>query len=82
MNIFECIVISLCVVVVGLWGLVYLAGKAGLIEDDKKNTKDSKQDNDKKVREFGEEDDIVPEKIVEKKSKPAYGRKSKNNKKG
>lgn len=82
MNIFECIVISLCVVVVGLWGLVYLAGKAGLLEDDKKNTKESKQDNDKKEREFGEEEEIVPEKIVEKKSKAAYGQKSKNNKKG
>ena len=80
MNIFECIVISLCVVVIGLWGLVYLAGKAGLIKEE--NTDKPEKDTDKKVREFGEEEEIVPEKIVEKKSKAAYGRKSKNNKKG
>ena len=49
MNIFECIVLSLCIIVIGLWGLVYLAGKAGLIEDDKKNTRKAYRNNIKKT---------------------------------
>ena len=49
MNIFECIVLSLCIIVVGLWGLVYLAGKNGLLEDDKKNTKKAYRNNIKKT---------------------------------
>ena len=35
MNIYECIVISLCVIVVGLWGLAYLAGKMNLLDESK-----------------------------------------------
>lgn len=35
MNIYECIVISLCVIVIGLWGLAYLAGKMNLLDESK-----------------------------------------------
>ena len=35
MNIYECIVISLCVIVVGLWGLAWIAGKMSLLDESK-----------------------------------------------
>ena len=50
MNIYECIVASVCAIVIGLWGLVWLAGKTGLLEDEKKNAKKAYEDNLKKVK--------------------------------
>ena len=49
MNIFECIVISLCVIVIGLWGLMFLGNRYGLFEDEKKNAKKAYDDNMKRV---------------------------------
>jgi hypothetical protein len=49
MNIYECIVISLIIVVIGLWGLMFLGNKYGLLEDEKKNAKKAYEDNLKKV---------------------------------
>ena len=49
MNIYECIVASVCAIVIGLWGLVWLAGKTGLLEDEKKNAKKAYENNLKKV---------------------------------
>ena len=51
MNIFECIVISLCVIVIGLWGLMFLGNRYGLFEDEKKNAKKAYEDNLKRVGE-------------------------------
>ena len=50
MNIYECIVASVCAIIIGLWGLVWLAGKTGLLEDEKKNAKKAYEDNLKKVK--------------------------------
>ena len=44
MNIFECIVVSLCVIVVGLWGLAYIAAKMNLLTEEEKPKKVSGQD--------------------------------------
>jgi len=49
MGICECIVISLCVIVIGLWGLLFLGNKYGLLEDEKKNARKAYADNLKKV---------------------------------
>lgn len=48
MNIFECIVISLCVIVVGLWGLLYLAHRFNFLEEEMNNAKKAYKDNVKK----------------------------------
>lgn len=49
MNIYECIVISLIIIVIGLWGLMFLGNKYGLLDDEKKNAKKAYEDNLKKV---------------------------------
>ena len=49
MNIYECIVTVVVAIIIGLWGLVWLAGKTGLLEDEKKNAKKAYEDNLKKV---------------------------------
>ena len=49
MNIYECIVLSITIIVIGLWGLVWLAGSTGLLEDEKKNAKKAYENNLKKV---------------------------------
>lgn len=48
MGICECIVISLCVIVVGLWGLLYLAHRFNFLEDEMNNAKKAYKDNVKK----------------------------------
>lgn len=53
MNIYECIVISLCVIVIGLWGLAYLTGKYNFLEDEKDNAKKAYDDNLKKAKSTG-----------------------------
>ena len=49
MNIFECIVIVVAMIILGLWGLVWISSKVGLLEDEKKNAKKAYDDNLKKV---------------------------------
>lgn len=49
MNIYECIVISISIIVLGLWGLMFLGNRYGLLEDEKKNAKKAYEDNLKKV---------------------------------
>lgn len=49
MNIYECIVIIVAMIILGLWGLVWLSGKTGLLEEEKKNVKKAYEDNLKKV---------------------------------
>lgn len=48
MNIYECIVASVCAVVIGMWGLVILAAKCGLI-DENDGPKKAYKNNLKKV---------------------------------
>ena len=48
MGICECIVISLCVIVVGLWGLLYLAHRFNFLEEEMNNAKKVYKDNVKK----------------------------------
>lgn len=52
MGICECIVVSLCVIIIGLWGLVVLAGKFNFLEEEKKNTKKAYDDNLKRTEAF------------------------------
>ena len=49
MNIFECIVIVVAMIILGLWGLVWISSKVGLLEDEKKNARKAYEDNMKKV---------------------------------